>query len=99
MANLAESAQGNILFDDGSIAMSPSAGLSAEEQAREYKRVQRDLIQMYVDSALKNGGSGLKDVENYLYRIAPGFSHIETEIDLDGVPSYRAVWKEDKKAK
>lgn len=100
MAKLAESAQGNMLFEDGSIAMNHDESLSQEEQSQEFKRVQRDLIQMYVDSALREGGgSGIKDVENYLYRIAPGFSHIAIETDFDGVPYYRAMWKDDKKAK
>lgn len=100
MGKIAESAQGNILFDDGSVRMPYDENLSEAEQSQEFKRVQRDLIQMYVDSALgKGGGSGIKDVEDYLYKIAPGFSHITVETDLDGVPSYRAVWKEDNKAK
>lgn len=99
MAKLAESAQGNMLFEDGSIAMNYDESLSQEEQSQEFKRVQRDLIQMYVDSALGKGGGGIKDVENYLYRIAPGFSHIAIETDFDGVPYYRAMWKDDKKAK
>lgn len=99
MAKLAESAQGNMLFEDGSIAINHDESLSQEEQSQEFKRVQRDLIQMYVDSALGKGGSGIKDVENYLYRIAPGFSHIAIETDFDGVPYYRAMWKDDKKAK
>ena len=96
MGKLAESAQGNALFEDGSIAMNYDENLSEAEQSQEFKRVQRDLIQMYVESALGKGGGGIKDVENYLYRIAPGFSHIAIETDFDGVPSYRAVWKEDK---
>lgn len=99
MGKLAESAQGNMLFEDGSIAMNHNESLSQEEQSQEFKRVQRDLIQMYVDSALGKGGGGIKDVENYLYRIAPGFSHIAIETDFDGVPYYRAMWKDDKKAK
>lgn len=81
------------LLDDGSVLMEYDGNLSKEDQAKEYKRAQRELIQMYIDSELKRaGGSGIEGVESYLYKIAPGFKGIETDVDLEGTPYYRALW-------
>ena len=98
MAKLSEFEDGSAaLFDNGDIMMPYKEGDESFQKKR-FKEYQRELIQMYVDSELKNN-MGVADVENYLYRIAPGFSHIAIEPDLEGNIRHRAVWKDEKESK
>ena len=92
MNTIAKNAQGDMLFDNGEFFTTVDPSMSEEDRVKESKRIQRDLIQMYIDSALSKGDSYM-DVRNHLLRIAPDFKDIVIDTSLDDVPQYRAVWK------
>lgn len=92
MQKIAES-DGAILFNNGEMIVPYSSEDSEEVRAKKAKEYKRELVQLYLDSAIKNGGN-LQDIRANISGMAPDFIDIAIDRDIEGNTSYTPLWKD-----
>lgn len=83
-----------VLFDNGGF-MAPVSEqkLTPEEESARSKKIQRDLVQSFLESQVNKPGFG--DIKSMLRKNVPGFKDIAIDTDsLTGDQVYRAIWED-----